>query len=135
MPIRFDLDPRSGFVRSALSGPVSAADISDHCRALRKANAHSRPAFIDVRQMDGDFSMGDLLAIAASAAREFAGEEVQPCAIVVGERRQFEWARILACLVAGWVSVGAFTDPREAEAWLRHGTETTAVAVARARLA
>ena len=123
MPFQLEVQAAEGIVRATATGHIQFEDIHQHMARVRQAGAARLPELIDVTRADSvAFTMRDLLSLAAHAYAEFGGGFMAPRAIVVGSRRHFEWARIFAALVAGWMSVGVFTERREAMLWLEHRT-------------
>ncbi len=119
MPFRCDVS-ETGFVTTIVVGPVGLDEIRVHLREARRRQAHLLPGVVDLRNAHCEpVTLRDLLSM-ARLAWDTIGEASAPRAVVVGSRRHFEWARMFAGLVAGWVSIGVFTDAQEAWRWLEH---------------
>ena len=133
MPFRVEVCSAEQLVRSTATGRVGLEDVQEYIRRARALGAHRYPGVIDVRRAESiAFTMRDLLSIARFASAEFDGAPVAPRAVVVGSARHFEWARIFSSLVAGWMSVGVFTDYPEAVLWLEHRTAEAQAAAPKA---
>jgi hypothetical protein len=127
MPFRLEVSASEGFVRAVATGRVEVKDISDHIVRVRQAGANRFPELIDATRADSvTFTMRDLLSLARLAFGEFGNASVAPRAVLVASRKHFEWARIFASLVAGWMPVGVFTERREAMLWLEHRAQASA---------
>ena len=96
------------------------ADIRQHVNAVRSGSEHGYLEIIDARRAGRvQLSAKDMLEIAHQARRVLGDQSMGRRAFVVGDQDGFRLARTFASLVAGWVRVGVFEDPRLAEAWLR----------------
>jgi hypothetical protein len=123
VPFQLEVFAAEEIARATATGHIQFEDIRRHMSQVRQAGAARFPELIDVTRADSvAFTMRDLLSLASFAYNEFGSGFMAPRAIVVGSRRHFEWARMFAGFVAGWLSVGVFTDRREAMLWLEHKT-------------
>ena len=119
MPIRQELDPATRIFRTTASGAVTLEDVRRHILTVRQVHATAYPELIDARQVTQvSLKSKDLLQIAHMAKDLLGGSHPQPRAIVVGHDDHFGIARMAASLMAGWMAMGVFEDPADAEAWL-----------------
>jgi len=124
MPFRLEVSAGEGLVRATATGRICVDDVIGHMTRVKRTGASRFPALIDVTRAESvGVSLRDLLSLAHHAHGEFGEGFMAPRAVLVATRRHFEWARVYAALVAGWMSVGVFTDREEALRWLEHRSE------------
>ena len=121
MPFRVEVSKAEGIARVTAVGRIEIREIQEHMVRMKKMGWAGLSEIIDVTRAETvTLSMRDLLSLARFAFGEFGSGYMAARAVVVSSRRHFEWARIFAALVSGWMSVGVFTDRREALLWLDH---------------
>jgi len=119
MPIRLEVSEYEGVVRTTVSGPFQVSDVRHHLQRITHSRAYRLPCLVDARAVgDAKMSPRDLLSLAHLAHEALGSLAVAPCAIVVDSERHFARARMFAAFVAGWLPIGVFRDPDEAETWL-----------------
>ena len=132
MPFEVEVSKTEGIARVTAVGRIEIREIHEHMARVKKMGWASLSELIDVTRAEtATLSMRDLLSLARFAFGEFASGHMAARAILVSSRRHAEWARTFAALVAGWMSVGVFTDRREALLWLDHQRRRTSPATAR----
>jgi hypothetical protein len=118
-----DVSAEEGFARVTATGRLGFEDIQAHLVEANRVGLGRIPELIDATRVEAvGASMRELLAIAHVASESLRDEQMAPRAIVVGSPQHFACARIFASLVCGWMTVGVFTDRREALLWLEHRT-------------
>ncbi len=123
MPFTLEVLATEGIVRATATGHIELEDIRQHMASVRQAGASRFPELIDVtRAESAGFSLREMLTLAMLARELFGSSFMAPRAVLVRSKRHFEWARIFGSLVAGWMTVGVFTDRHEAMLWLEHKT-------------
>jgi len=129
MPFELQVSAAAGIVRATATGQISIDDVREHMSRVRRVGAARFPELIDATRADSlGFTLRDLLTMAQFAYSQLGAEDMAPRAILVASKRHFEWARVFGALVAGWMTVGVFTDRREALLWLEHWASKSASA-------
>jgi len=127
MPFKLEVSATEGLVRATATGRIGVDDVRDHMARVRRVGAARFPELIDATRAESlGFTLRDLLTMAQFAHSQFGAESMGPRAVLVASKRHFEWARVFGALVAGWMTVGVFTDRREAMLWLEHRTRGSA---------
>lgn len=121
MPISYEIDPASGWIRTRCSGDVTLAEAVDHFRALGVDPATpKRPnVLVDLRETTTLPESDQLRTIAKEVARLDQKLEWGACAIVASRDAAYGISRIFAVYTEqSFSSVRVFRELAEAEAWL-----------------
>jgi hypothetical protein len=119
MPIHSEIDPIGRLVHTRIVRPLTGADLRQHVGAVAQETIHDYRELIDLRELGPMQITSKELLEAVHQAREMAdGRSLARRAFVVSDDDGFMMARTFAALVAGWVRVGVFEDPRAAKSWL-----------------
>lgn len=121
MPLRLDVSAHEGFARVTATGRIDVQDIREHLNQARQLGTFRQPELVDATRVEAvGITTRELLSIAEIVYDALGSDAMAPRAIVVASPAHFRWARTFAGLVAGWMTVGVFTDRREALLWLEH---------------
>jgi hypothetical protein len=119
MPIHSEIDPIGRLVHTRIVHPLTGADVRRHVGTVAQESIKEYRELIDVRELGPVHLTSKDVLQAVHQAREIAdGRALARRAFVVSDDEGFVMARTFAALVAGWVRVGVFEDPRAARAWL-----------------
>lgn len=128
MPITASLDPQKRFFRTTMTGTVTIDEMMKHLATVRSAGAQLYPGIIDARQVETlSFGRRDLTGLVHDMKDFFDSARPAPRALVVKNVVHIGFARLVASLLAGWMSIAVFEDIASAEAWLNglDSAETT----------
>jgi hypothetical protein len=119
MAITASLDSQKRFFRTTMTGTVTIDEMMKHLATVRSAGAQLYPGIIDARQVETlSFGRRDLTGLVHDMKDFFDAARPAPRALVVNNVVHIGFARLVASLLAGWMSIAVFEDIASAEAWL-----------------
>ena len=120
MEVERRIDSESSIVWTTIRGPVTLRDMCQQFDVIHETGNQQFCGIIDVREAEPHFSAKDLPVLAAHGRSLFGSGGMSPRAIVVndGDLLTFGLSRLLAKLIAPWVTLRVFDNIHGAVAYI-----------------
>ena len=118
MPVKQEVDPERGEMRTTAEGPITIDDIRKHLTSEHRDKGLAYRELIEASRAIVAFSPSDVRTT-VEILRQYGREGVLgPTAIVVGNDLAYGMIRMLAILLEGICELQPFRTRQEAEQWL-----------------
>jgi len=118
LPVDFEIDHTTRFVRVRAHGVVVLQEVLDYFDALVVENAMPYPKLFDAREAEPDFSDADVMVLGARVSAYAAFEPRGPVAAVATTRKAGDILQRFMNLGSAQRPMRLFGSVDEAQAWL-----------------
>jgi hypothetical protein len=122
MGLVLHIDHEARRLTTTASGPLTLDDIVEHLRTEVQEGVLAYPERVDVREASIHLTGDQVRQVAAHLSDLAIYQPVGPTAIIVGADYAFGLVRMFSLLLDPHGRIGAFRDPRAADAWLEQQT-------------